>query len=233
MRASITKIVGEIVGGIDKTIRLDSVVPVGFSLKLFVCEFKWLKVGDIVSDLSGNEATVISIDLDEGYILIQKIGSFTWDGLLLTIKTTFHYIFGTRMSVNEEWLQLASVEDNKLPLFCLVMPTRETNEGFESGLDRQSDIVLYVLNYCNWKQTDQLIQDEVIYYLWLYVRAFLDTIELNTDFKPLENYNTRELHRFGTESVEGFESEIFDSNLSAIELRFTLPIRKGAQICLC
>ena len=231
MRKSITKIIGDIVGAIDKTIKIDSFNQDATTVTIYVCTFKWLKVGSVISDTLGNQATVTVIDID--FIVAEKIGTYTWTGKVLTINTTFHYIFGTRMSVNAEWLQLSSVEDNKLPLFCLVMPTRETNEGFQSGLDRESSIVLYVLNYCNWSQTDQLIQDEVIYYLWLYVEAFLETIKLNQDFPPIESTNTRELHRFGTESTEGFESEIFDSNLSAIELRFTLPIRKGAKICIC
>jgi hypothetical protein len=232
-RKSITEIISEVIGAIDKTIKIDSFTDDSITQVFTLCSLKWLEVGTIVSDGSGNTSIVTAIDRDLFIVTAQKIDFQPWITDTLTIDVTFHYIFGSRMSVNAEWLQLDNNENNKLPLFCLVMPTRETNEGFEAGLERESNIVLYVLNYCTWQQTNQVIQDEVIRLLWLYVAGFLQAIESNYDFKPISGYDTRELSRFGTETLEGFDSEIFDSNLSAIEMRFALPIRKGASICKC
>jgi hypothetical protein len=231
MRRQIAHIIGDVIGAIDKTIRIDSVVDVGMSDKLFVCEFKWLKVGDVVIHAPGETATVSQIG--ENYIIVANNSSFDWTNSFLTIDTNFTYVYGTRDSVNAEWLQLSRNEDDKLPLFVLVVPTREDDHVAKSGLDRESSIVMYVCQRFTSGQTVTEIYDTVIAEIWHYVIAFLGQIDNDYSFKMLEDYKSRELPFFGDETKDSFESVIVDSLLSAIELRFTLPIRKGAKICLC
>jgi hypothetical protein len=49
--------------------------------------------------------------------------------------------------------------------------------------------------------------------------------------KNLE-HDTFEFPRFGKETNDGIETMILDETLSAVELRVSLPVRKG-QHCIC
>jgi len=72
-----------------------------------------------------------------------------------------------------------------------------------------------------------------MYYIEAYCEAFKDAIKKNRrDFDNVDLYDEKEFYRFGSESLEGFEANVLDSNLSAKELRFALPIKSGAK-CLC
>jgi hypothetical protein len=139
---------------------------------------------------------------------------------------------GTALAVNGEWTKLSNDERNKTPFVWMVKPIVEEYFGEKSNIERLSDLRLYFLDSTNVSYTESEINDNVLKPLWAWVDAFIEVIKKDRGFDYVKSYSTRELNRFGTETAQGFEANIIDSNLSAIEVRFTLPIKKSNS-CLC
>lgn len=230
MRRNIEDITQELVEGIDKTIHVRRIFNGSFlQTKLYVCELKWLVIGSIITD-GTNTATVSEVG--EDYIVIDKETDYTWTSKTFTIVQNMYYMRGTPLAVNAEWQKLSKTVKNKTPFVWLVKPTSEVNYGLKSNLDRESDLRIYFLDKTKIEYTEQQHTDLVIKPLWAWVLAFFEVIKKDRGFNPIVTYTTRELSRFGTETAQRFESNIITANLSAIEVRFTLSIKKSAK-CLC
>lgn len=231
MVRDIQDIVEEIVNDIDKTIVVVKIEDATLlQTILYVCELKWLRVGSVVTDGLGHTVTVIEVG--SNYIIVEKDPLFTWTSLLITIEEPIYYFRGTPMATNEEWLNFAVNEDAKTPFVWLVEPTNETFFTNGQSLERESDLRLYFLDKTLPKRTTKEHHDLVVKHLRAIVDGFLSVIERDKGFGRYDSYSQRVLSWFGTESASGYEAVILDSNLSAIEIRLTLPIRKGAK-CLC
>lgn len=221
----------DIVDKIDKTFNVTRVELAEVLVsKLFVCDVKFLQVGDGILDDENREAVITSVG--SNFITIRKGTSFTWTSNKFTVIKDFYFIAGTPLDVDAEWLKRSIVQTSKLPLFWLALPTNETINSNGQGLERESVIRLFVIEQSMLKYTVDEYYSEVMKYLMAYLEAFKDAIKKNKLFANIESFDQRELYRLGSESQDGFEALIIDSNLSAIEIRFTLPIRKGAK-CLC
>lgn len=221
----------DIVDKIDKTFnvsRVDSAIDI--ETKLFVCDVKWLKVGDTIIDNEERPASIREVGIN--YIVVRKLEPFIWTSNIFTAFKDFYFIAGTPLDVDAEWLKRSIVQTSKLPLFWLALPTNETINANGQGLERESVIRLFIIEQSMLKYTVDEYYSEVMKYLMAYLEAFKDAIKKNKLFANIESFDQRELYRLGSESQDGFEALIIDSNLSAIEIRFTLPIRKGAK-CLC
>ena len=233
-RKHIKDIVSGIVSSIDKTLTVNEIDPAtaeARSTKLYICDLKWANVNDFVLDDQEREAQIREVG--ENYIVVYKTDPFIWDSNIATLQTAFYYQSGTPLDVNAEWLQINLTSESKLPLFWLYLPVVETNFKNGQGLDRESEIRLYIIEQTN--MTDFLVNDHftnVVKYLWAYYEAFFEALKKDKSFANIESVETRELYRFGSETEQGFESNIIDANLSALECRFTLPIRKNSK-CLC
>lgn len=227
----IQDIVKSIVDDIDKTILIDKIENADLiQTKLFVCSLKWLRVGSVVLDDQDRDAVVTEIG--DNYIVVQKTNPFTWTSKILTIVKDIYWFTGTPRATNGEWLEDSTNEDNKTPFVWLVEPTNETFFNSDQGLERESNLRIYFLDQTQPKYTTSQHHELVIKPLRAWVDAFLVAIDKNEDFARFDSYDLKALSRFGVESPQGFEANIIDSNLSAIELRFNLPIRKNAK-CLC
>jgi len=230
MRRNIEDIIEEIVQSIDKTILINKIFD-GDEVEttLYTCDYKWLVVGSVISD-GTNTATVTEVG-DE-YFVITKDPLFTWTSKTATIVQSIYYMRGTALAVNGEWQKLSKTSKQKTPFVWLVKPTIERTNSNGQGLERTSDLRLYFLDNTLLKYKEEEVTNNVIKPLWAWVMAFFKAIDSSSDFAKFDNYDTRELSRFGTETAQGFEANIITANLSAIEVKFTLPIRRGAK-CLC
>lgn len=232
MRKDIINIVGEIVADIDKTIQVSRVEGAELiTPKLFVCDFKWLKIGSIILDDQDRPATVTQFG--ENWIVVEKEDPFVWTSKYFTIVQDIYYFKGSPLATNREWQNYARLESGKVPFVWLVSPTTEVFYNNGQALERESDLRLFFLDITSPNYTVQQHHDNVIKYLNAWIDGFLDAINKNRrDFERFDSYTLKEISRFGVETPQGVENNIIDSNLSAIELRFTLPIKKGAK-CLC
>lgn len=231
MHISIEDIINEIVDSIDKSIDIIKIVDAAEQLtKLYLCDFKWLQLGSIVSD-GTNDATVTEIGVN--YIIVDKgLITFTWIARKLYIVKNMYFMRGTPIAVNGEYKAMSNDERNKTPLSWLVKPIKETNNLNGQGFERISDIRMFFLNVTNPSYTEKQHNEKVLSPLWQWVIAFFKAIDKNKNFGKIDSYDSRELNRFGTETAQGFEKNIIDSNLSAIDIKFSLPIRSVGQ-CFC
>lgn len=230
MRRNIEDIIEGIVDSIDKTILINKIFDGDWlQTTLYTCDYKWLIVGSVVSD--GINTAVVT-EIGDEYFVITKDTLFTWTSKVATIVQDMYFMRGTALAVNGEWQKLSKTVKEKTPFVWLVKPTVERTNANGQGLERTADLRLYFLDNTLLKYKEEEVTNNVIKPLWAWVMAFFKAIDSNSDFTKFDNYDTRELSRFGTETPQGFEANIITANLSAIEVKFTLPIRRGAK-CLC
>jgi hypothetical protein len=194
---------------------------------IVVCNLKWARVGK----------GIIAND-DEGYF----IESINYETNTITLTDNYEsplgvaylelptYKYGTPKATNTEW------QPNELgvtPCIWLVEPVDEQPFGRDSSVERESDLRLIFLDSrdsVNWLNKD--IHEQRSRSLYALQEEFVKTIERNLIFKRFTNYSLRNLTKLGTESAQGFEKNIINSDLTALDLRLTLPIYKGLK-CNC
>lgn len=231
MVKNIQDIVKGIAENIDKTLIVVKVdLPEARTSKLFLCEFKFLQVGDTVLDEENRPSTVMTKGVD--FITVYKEEPFVWTSKKITIVKQLYFFEGTPLRTNAEWQQYSKNILTKTPFLWLVEPTNERFLSRGAGLERESDLRLFFLDKMQPHKLTNEVQSTVISYLRTWVDAFLLAIEKSKDFAELEGYDYKALTYFGIESRDGYTEQIIDSDLSAIEIRLALPIRKGAK-CLC
>lgn len=232
MRKDIINIVGEIVADIDKTVKVGKTYfPENREFRMDVCSLKWLKIGSVILDNQNRPSTVTQIG--ENYIVVHKDDPFVWTSKYFTIVQDIYYFKGSPLATNQEWKFFEKDETDKVPFVWLVSPTTEVFYNNGQANERESDLRLFFLDITSPTYTVQQHHDNVIKYLNAWIDAFLEVINKNRrDFGRFDSYTLKEISRFGVETPQGVENNIIDSNLSAIELRFTLPIKKSAK-CLC
>lgn len=193
-----------------------------------VCNLKWARIGGFVKDENDVSYKIISID----YVLNVIEVETAFLGTQIFIKVPL-YFYGTPIEVNSEWGAITKIEKDKIPFIWLVLPSREIPFGRESALSKESELrIIFADNrlVTNWKVKDiHLNRTQAMINM---VDEFKRVIEDNTKFKPVLDYVTRVLDKLGSESEKGYVNNIIDANLTAIELRLTLPIYKGI-ICNC
>ena len=231
-RVHIKDIIGGIVTNIDKTLKVERVEGADLiTTKLFVCDLKWVKVGDTVLDNQERQGQITEVG--SNYVVFQKEDPFIWDSDVVVMVTEFTYLAGTPLDVNAEWLLTNIVLERKLPLFWFVLPSVERNNKNGQGIAREAEIKLYIIEQTDpANYTVNQHYSNVMQYLWDYYNAFFASLVKNRDFANVEYDDTKEFYRFGSESIDGFEANVLDANLSALEVRFTLRIRTNAK-CLC
>lgn len=231
MRSFLKDIVSQIVTDIDQNFTVSKIeLPDNISTKLFLCDLKWLKVGDTLDDNDGHFVTITTVG--SNFVTVFKENPFTWTSKKVTAFKVFHFIAGTPLDVNSEWLKKSIVQENKLPLFWLALPTNETFFTNGQGLERESQVRLFIIDQSLLKYTVDEYYSQVMKYLVAYLDAFKLSLKKNKLFANIDSFEEKELYRLGSENADGFEAVILDSNLSAIEVRFTLPVRKREN-CIC
>jgi hypothetical protein len=231
MRKFLKDIIGNVVNNIDQNFTVLKIEnPENIGTTLYLDDLKWLKTGDTLSDNNGHFVTIGTVA--SNYIIVYKASPFNWTSTKVTAFKTFYYIAGTPLDVNSEWLKLSISQENKLPLFWLALPTNETYFTNGQGLERESSVRLFIIDQSLLKYTVEEYYTKVMKYLVAYLEAFKLAIHKDKLFANIDSFEEKELYRLGSENTDGFEAVILDSNLSAIELRFTLPVRKREN-CIC
>lgn len=209
-------------------IEIIEVAPNVFISKITVCDIKWARIGKYVIDEIGVFFNILEIDYNLNLITVQN--SFESLTGLLYVP---HYFYGTPMQVNSEWGAVTKIEVNKIPFIWLIEPLNENTFGRDSSLERTSEIRLLFVDgrfVTNWKVKD--IHEFRIQSLLNMVEQFKESVNGNRIFQRVTDYRVKTLTKLGSESEQGFLKNILDANLTAVELRFTLPIYKGYD-CKC
>ena len=223
----------EIIDKMDVSLSISNVeilevAPNVFISKITVCDIKWARIGKYVIDEIGVFFNILEIDYNLNLITVEN--SFESLTGLLYVP---HYFYGTPMQVNSEWGAVTKIEVNKIPFIWLIEPLNENTFGRDSSLERTSEIRLLFVDgrfVTNWKVKD--IHEFRIQSLLNMVEQFKESVNGNRIFQRVTDYRVKTLTKLGSESEQGFLKNILDANLTAVELRFTLPIYKGYD-CKC
>jgi len=223
----------EIIDKMDVSLSISNVeilevAPEVFISKITVCDIKWARIGKYVIDETGVFFNILEIDYNLNLITVQN--SFESLTGLLYVP---HYFYGTPLQVNSEWGAVTKIEVNKIPFIWLIEPLNENTFGRDNSLERTSEIRLLFVDgrfVTNWKVKD--IHEFRIQSLLNMVEQFKESVNDNRIFQRVTDYRVKTLTKLGSESEQGFLKNILDANLTAVELRFTLPIYKGYD-CKC
>ena len=222
----ITRIVKrEVIDKMNKKLVIKSIT----GNSIVCCNVKWSRIGKSITDENGIEYKIVSVDYDEHILGLDK--PFT--GTLAVLKPVL-FLHGTPKEVNIEWGKLSKNESEKIPLIWLVEPVDETPYGRGAGLERESNWrVVFIENYDarNWTIKD--IHSNRAQSLVNLKEEFMNAVEKNPIFKPIDRQDTRYLNKLGSEGAQGFEKDILNANLTALDLRVTVPIYKTYKNCDC
>lgn len=221
----------EIIDTIDNTLTITSSEQIGItdSYVLTFCDMKYLRLFTYITfgvytynivSIDGNEVTI----LNPSDYPILKIGD------IVTLQVPY-YFRGTRKAVNSEF-KIASEDMEKLPMIWLLNPVQETFFR-KDPRERSSDIRMFLL--CSADFVNDLTKDfreENITPLLALAESIFQSVNVNRKtFVQLESYTTRDFSKFGVEDNTGVIKSIIDSNVSGIDLRFTLETL--TPVCDC
>lgn len=196
---------------------------------IFVCDVKWARANKGLFDSDGKAYIIENVSAEGGIELTEDFEGV--DDFVLLERPL--YVHGTPKVTNIEWSLLTNNELAKVPFIWLVEPVIEKPFGVESSVERESELrVLFCdsRNATQWTNHDIHFQrSEMLYRM---VDQFVKAIDKNPVFKRYTDFSVRNLTKLGTENAQGFEKNIIDSDLTAIELRLTLPIYKTSK-CKC
>jgi hypothetical protein len=202
------------------------------TFKIFVCETHYL------SGKLSNNAQTIEID-NNTYEVLEVVDneSVTLQGsVLLSIGTyqlpSIYFKHGTIFQTN---IELSAVIDKNeiTPLVYLKRTFRETINGPENAIDRESDITLYFLTQANFNEWETENYDEyAIVPMRNAVYSFIEMLQNNKYIGKIKDYQVTDIFRFATYSDKGAEKLLFNEHLSGVELTLTLPINKNFK-CKC
>ena len=224
----------EIFANIDATVTITAVISAaGGSTVIELCNNKWIRVGQVITDADSKEWLITSIAAN-GYVTVTDPALSTplARRQVLTIKAP-KPLFGTHWSATNEYTLRGSDSRVKLPLMWFVEDMPSVEYGLKSSLERNSRIRLYFLDDNNPKQfLNADYRLNVVSPMIGLKDAFIKAVEDNLLFDVLESWDTRTLTRFGNEDEKGYFENILDENLSGVELVITLPIFKRGS-CKC
>jgi len=231
MREDIQNIIENVVSSIDKTITVTRIEDGAVATsKLFVCDLKWLEVGQTIMDDQNRTALITSVG--SNFVTIVKNPNYVWDSKVFTIIKDIYFFRGTPLAVDAEWVQYARIEEQKTPFVWLVGETQEKFFAKNQSLERESELRIFFLDIIDIrKNTTKQIHDNRLKYLNLWVDAFFQVIAKDSIFGLFDSWDSKNISRFGIETPQGYEKLIIDSNLCAVEVKFTLPIYKDEKCC--
>lgn len=195
-----------------------------------VCDLKWSRVNKGLLDSDDNGYLIESINYELNQLTLTDDFEGVDDFVYLERPL---YVHGTPKTTNIEWTKLTNNELAKVPFIWLVEPVQERFMGDESSVERESEIrVLFCDNRDGSQWTNGDIHAERSKTLYKMIDSFVEAIQRNPIFKRYTDFSTRNLTKLGTENAQGFEKNVIDAELTAIELRLTLPIYKVSN-CKC
>ena len=200
--------------------------------KTYICNTKWMRVGQIVEDSNGDQYVIVSIEYDE-YVTWEPVDQSNTNDLegVITLPEPY-WITGTQLATNREWTISSPNLSSKLPLVWLLEVIRMRKYGMESTLDFDADIRMFFLDQTN--PTQYYTEDHrnlVMYPMEKLCEEFLNVVNEDPRFVRYDDYELITFSRFGTEQRDGMFANILDANLSGVELRIRLVKYKANCIC--
>lgn len=227
MRDIIYIVEQEIVDKMNRNVTVKSII----GNVLTTCGVKWAAVNKVVQDGNGSDFTVQAVDYDTEVITLVDATGFTGN---MVLQKPYFFV-GTPMATNSEWKKFSANEFAKVPFIWMVEPTAERPDYTGASIERESDIRVVFLDSNNVKDwiTTQT-HDFKLQSLYNMYEQFILTIQNNPlfDRDRLTSAAIRNLTKFGTETANGFDSNIIDANLTGLDARITLPIQELGE-CKC
>lgn len=222
MTTDIHDIIRLAISQMSKTVCInDSTEVVTGEWKLETCNTMWLSVGDNLT--VGSDTWVVKEVSINSYFVVT--------GVTITIPETIdlvlpYYYHGTVMSTNSE-LNMTKISSDKFPMiYCLEVFREVYNSNPADAIERESSMRLFFLtenNFKNWITEDHY--ENVINPLRSMLDSFVSGVNDGVGFGKIEDFTTTNHVNFGTFTAnEGHLKNLFDDNLSGIELEVTIPI---------
>ncbi len=224
----IAKIVELLVSQIDCTISTKYNTE---AKKTYLCHTKWLRVGKIVSNSAGQKYRITDLVTDSYVIAKPLLDSYPPLDGIITIPVPF-WITGTKVATNNEWTKADKNLMNKTPLAWLLETLSKEKFGLGDSRDFESEIRIFFLDetdVTNFYTADH--REQVVQPMEELALGFIDAVDLNRQFKSVDNYKIITFSKFGVERSDGMFQNILDANLSGVELRITLTKFKGNCKC--
>ena len=197
-------------------------IPVDYSsgFVLFVKNTGWIRVGSTIKDSTGTEFIVKEFEFNVS-ITIDK-GGFIGD---ITLAKPF-FLWGTKNQTNNEYSQLSSWSEDKLPLIWLQDGSIIDSKSNRSSVGANINSNIYFLDSYDaiqWLNTDIALNS--LRPMNELAEHFKRTLEANfTFFESLGGFSKVENTRFGRETDNGVISKHFGDDLSGIGVRLTANI---------
>lgn len=201
--------------------------------KVYLCSNKWLRVGDIITDITNHTFEVLTIANDYIIIKITNVNNKLSKGENVSIKAP-KFLFGTHTSANNEYMMYSNDNVNRLPLIWLVEAISIEEYGLMSSLEQKPSLKFYFLDENN--PVEYLNEDyrlNVVSPMIALKDELIRVIQENKYFGLIERWKTRTITRFGNENEKGVFENILNDNLSGVELVIDIPIFKPSKKCKC
>jgi len=200
--------------------------------KTYICNTKWMKVGQIVEDSNDNQYRILTIEYNE-WVTWEPIDPNNQNDLegVITLPSPY-WITGTQLAANREWTISSPNLSAKLPLVWLLEVLRMRKYGMESTYDFDADVRMFFLDETNVLQYyTEDHRNNVMYPMEKLCEEFLNVVNEDARFVRYDDYELITFSRFGTERTDGMFANILDANLSGVELRIRLIKYKANCIC--
>lgn len=223
----------QIFANIDLTVKVNEVVATGVTNVVTLCNNKWIRVGQYLTDADSRLWLITSIASNGDVSVTKPSGAIDLiKRQTLTIKAP-KFLFGTHTSANNEYTLRGQDNRVKLPLVWLVESISESEYGIRQSKERDSQIRLYFLDDNDPSQyLNEDFRLNVVSPMIALKDEIIRVIQNNLLFDVLDDWRTRPVTRFGNENEKGVFENILSDNLSGVELVITLPIFKSGS-CLC
>jgi len=200
--------------------------------KTYICNTKWMKVGQIVEDSNDEKYRILTIEYNE-WVTWEPVDPNNQNDLegVITLPTPY-WITGTQLAANREWTISSPNLSAKLPLVWLLEVLRMRKYGMESTYDFDADVRMFFLDETNVLQYyTEDHRNNVMYPMEKLCEEFLNVVNEDARFVRYDDYELITFSRFGTERTDGMFANILDANLSGVELRIRLIKYKANCIC--
>ena len=232
MTTDIHEIIRRAIDNMDNRVLITELefLPNG-NIKVFSCYTAWLMKGSTV--LNGIFKVVELVPNE--YFVVEALTNVTTFNVIaeLPIPKPF-YFHGTMRATNAE-LDMVKMSSDKFPMiYCLEVFREVFNSNPDAAIERETSLRLFFLtenDFKNWITDDHY--DNVINPIRAMLDGFFSVINGGMGFGKIETYTTINHVNFGTfTDNNGHLKNLFDDNLSGIELDVTIPILKNFDCSL-
>ena len=219
-------IIGDLVAGLSQTTAITSITELDGVSTINTSATHWINKGSKVT-IDGAIYDVLSVVYNQSFTIMAT-------GLVASEYTLAapDYMHGTRNAVSgERDGMLTQLHKDKCPFVWLVEPYRERDyKDPLSNIARDSSLVLVFLDASDVSEwTTNKHYEEVITPMDNLKDTFFTSVYKSNLFLDLEYIDTIRQVMFGVESPKGHDKGILNENLTGIECRFDLSIRKQSN----